>query len=296
MKTPLVSVICLCYNQKPFVGAAIRSVLSQTYKNIELIVVDDGSTDGSKEKIQEVLKDTSVRFINLEQNIGNCSAFNKGFTASKGNYIIDLAADDILLPVRIEQGINDFANAHENNGVHFSDAFVINAKGETLHTHYKRNAEGHIIENIPSGDIYLLLITRYFISPPTMMIKRHVLEQMGGYDESLYYEDFDFWIRSSRKYRYLFNKAPLVKKRVLKNSHSSSQFAFRSKHLTTTYKVCEKIFSLNKTREEDEALIKRCKYEIRQCLRTLNFGLIPKYNQLKRQTYRRLSSASNMDK
>ena len=293
---PLVSVICLCYNQKAYVGAAIRSVLSQTYKSTELIVVDDGSTDGSKEVIRELLKDTDIAFIDLGENMGNCKAFNQGFRISKGDFIIDLAADDLLLPGRIEEGVNDFARFPGKAGVHFSDAFLINSEGGSIDTHYRRDASGTMIDEVPSGNIYRHLISRYFISPPTMMIRREVLEILEGYDESLTYEDFDFWIRSSREFDYIFNKAPLVKKRILKSSHSRAQYALRNKHQHTTYRVCEKIFDLNRTADEDMALIGRCHYEIRQCILTLNLELIPGYLHLRKKTYRRLSSASSIDK
>lgn len=292
---PLVSVICLCYNQNPFVGAAIRSVLSQTYKNVELIVVDDGSTDGSQETIKEAIQ-AKGHFVALRENLGNCKAFNQGFLLSRGDFIIDLAADDLLLPGRIEEGIRDFGRAGPKAGVHFSDAFLIDKSGNILDTHYKRDPSGELQKEVPSGDIYLHLISRYFISPPTMMFRRAVLEKLGGYDESLTYEDFDFWIRSSRDFHYTLNKAPLVKKRLLKGSHSTTQTAFRNRHQLTTYKVCEKIFGLNRSDAEDRALIIRCRYEIRQCIRTLNLELIPNYYRLLQRTYRRLSSASSIDK
>lgn len=296
MPPPLVSIICLCYNQAPFVKAAIQSVWTQTYENLELIVVDDASTDDSKKIINDLIKGKGIRFIDLKSNLGNCAAFNLGFKESKGEFVIDLAADDLLLPARIEAGIHDFATAPENAGVHFSDAFLINSRDEVLGTHYPRDENGQLLEKPPEGNIYQELISRYFICPPTIMTKREVLEQLNGYDEALLYEDFDFWIRSSRTFEYIFNKAPLVKKRNVKNSHSSSQFAFRSKHLDSTYKVCRKIFELNKTLEEDKALINRINYEMRQCLKTFNFGLLPKYRRLKGAVYRRLSSPSSIER
>lgn len=277
---PLVSVICLCYNQKAWVEEAIRSVLSQTYPKIELIVVDDGSKDGSQEVIKEVLAGKSVRFLPLPQNEGNCRAFNEGFRVSKGELIIDLAADDVLLPNRVELGVQAFSEYTNKAGVHFSDAFLCDEKGRILRTHFLRNADGQISEVIPQGDVYETLIQKYFICPPTMMIRRAVLEQLGGYDESLSYEDFDFWIRSSRDFTYLFHKAPLVKKREVPNSHSASQRKLRNSHQASTFRVCEKILPLNRTKAEDRALIRRCAYEIRQCVRTLNWGLVMSYLRL----------------
>ncbi len=282
--TPLVSVICLCYNQKPFVEEAIRSVLTQTYENIELIIIDDASNDGSIEKIHHLTQNLSnVRTFFLAENMGNCKAFNVGLKESTGDFIIDLAADDILLPVRVEEGIKDFASVGSDYGIHFSDAFIINKQGKIQQTHFSRNHEGQLVEIVPSGDLYEVLIRKYLICPPTMMIKKRVFDELNGYDESLSYEDFDFWIRSSRNYKYLFNKAPLVKKRIIKDSLSSLQSSFFNRHQRSTLKVCEKILALNKTPQEHRALIKRCNYEIRQCLRTGNIGLIPKYEAIKRK-------------
>ncbi len=274
---PLVSIICLCYNQKKFVQEAIQSVLGQSYRNIELIIVDDASTDGSQEEILDTIQGTDIHFIALEQNIGNCAAFNIGFRASTGQYLIDLAGDDILLPIRVELGIMDFAQAKPNVGVHFSDAFIVDETGEMLTTHHRRNVDGHILEHIPTGDIYLHLIKKYFICPPTMMIKRDVLESLDGYDDSLKYEDFDFWIRSARRWEYVFNKTPLVKKRVVKNSDSVNQFAIKSGHAHSTLTICTKIFQLNQSKKEDQALIWRCFYEIKLCIKTRHFGLIKAY-------------------
>lgn len=293
---PLVSIICLCYNQKAFVGQAIRSVRAQTYQNIELILVDDGSTDGSKDEIRELLAGTETRFIDLPKNIGNCAAFNQGYRASKGEYLIDLAADDLLLPTRVELGVRDFSQGAHNAGVHFCDAFLIKENGQTMGTHYSRNSEGRIIEQIPTGYIYQSLISRYFICPPTMMFRRSVLDALGGYDESLHYEDFDFWIRSGREFQYIFQPAPLVKKRLVKHSHSRRQSAFRSPHLSSTLRVCEKIYDLNKTDEEDRALLKRCQYEVGQCLKCFRIELIPAYLRLAQKTQRRLSSSSSMER
>lgn len=298
-KLPLVSVICLCYNHKKYVASAINSVLSQTYENIELIIVDDNSTDGSQNEITHIIADKKITFVALDQNIGNCAAFNKGLELCHGEYVIDLAADDMLMPMRVELGINDFLNASDKAGVHFSDAFLINEKGKPLDTHYARNADGQIIEQIPEGDIYMPLIHKYFICPPTMMMRKSILDELGGYDENLSYEDFDFWIRSSRRCEYIFNKAPLVKKRIIKGSHSTAQNSLLNTHQRSTYLVCKKIFNLNKYPEEYKFLIRRCFYEIRQCVRTLNFYLVPKYFKLikdSKAAYRRLSSPSSIDR
>ena len=270
-KSPLVSVICLSHNHADYVASSIQSVWDQTYEHVELIVVDDGSTDGSKEIIQEKLNETSTPFIDLPQPIGNCGAFNKGFFSSKGDYVIDLAADDLLLPNRIETGLDTFAN--KDIGVEFCDVINIDPDGNEIGRHFENT---YPLE----GDIYTELIQRYFISPPGMMIKREVLDELDGYDELLTYEDFDFWIRSSRNHLYGYTDEALVKKTILKDSLSSKQFRFRSRHQKSTLRVCQKIKKLNQTKEEDAALKKRCTYEIKQCLKQGNLGLIPSFLRL----------------
>lgn len=278
MNRPLVSVICLSHNHNEFVEESIQSVLDQDYENVELIVVDDGSTDGTKDRIEKMVSGTDIKFLSLQENVGNCTAFNRGFEQSSGEFLIDLAADDVLLKNRITEGLPTFSS--EEIGVNFCDAQLIDRSGQILGTHFKRNQEGLLEEHVHEGDMYEILIKRYFVAAPTMMMKREVLTELGGYDENLSYEDFDFWIRSSRNWQYKFTDKVLVKKRLLKNSHSTSQFRFLSRHQRSTLKVCKKIKGLNRSNSENQALKTRCKYEVRQCLRQCNWQLIPAFLSL----------------
>ena len=274
MPTPLVTVICLCYNHSKFVREAIESVLAQTYPSVQLLVVDDASTDGSTVIIRQLIEQhPAIEFIPLMQNVGNCKAFNKAFALAKGEYLIDLAADDVLLPERIALGVTALQQAGGNYGVHFSDAAWIDEAGKHLYFHSDRFP--HI--TIPQGDIYKELISRYFICPPTVIFTREVINSLGGYDESLTYEDFDFWIRSSRKFKYTYSPTVLVKKRASENALAKEQFVQFSKHSRTTFKVCEKILMLNKTLEEQKALSGRILYEIKLNLRLLNFRTVIRY-------------------
>src|SRR5258705_6164145 len=109
MELPLVSVICLCYNHARFVSEAIGSVQRQTYSRIQLVVVDDASADKSAQVIRESIRNCpEIIFLSLPQNLGNCRAFNKGLAVSTGSFIIDLAADDVLMPYRVQAGLNAF--------------------------------------------------------------------------------------------------------------------------------------------------------------------------------------------
>ena len=277
MSNVLVTVICLCHNQKDFVLEALDSVMKQRHQPVQLIVVDDASTDGSKEVIQGfILKNKEVIHIDLFENLGSCKAFNRALSFANGEYIIDLAADDILLPNRIEFGLQEFSKASPKTGVHFSDAELIDKSGNHLSYHSDRFP--HV--SIPQGNIYKDVIQRYFICSPTMMFKKRVIDSLEGYDENLSYEDFDFWIRSSRNYEYIYSPEVLLKRRVLKNSLASKQFALRSRHQQSTYQVCEKILSLNSNTDEKKALEKRLLYEIKLNFRLLNWGLCLQYIRL----------------
>jgi glycosyltransferase involved in cell wall biosynthesis len=277
MSLPRVTVICLCYNQARFVREAILSVLSQTYSEIQLLVVDDASTDNSVSVIKEcVASYPQINFIPLSKNSGNCKAFNLALLEAEGEFVIDFAADDVLLPDRISRGVAALTSAGDLYGVNFTDAEWIAEDGRGLYRHSVRFP--HKI--IPEGDVYKDLVERFFICSPTMMFRRKVIESLGGYDESLSYEDFDFWIRSSRNFYYCYTPEVLVKKRIVRNSMSQIQFRVFSPQLRSTLVVCEKIMALNKNRGEQKALAKRILYEMGVCLRLLNLPLAFTYWRL----------------
>jgi glycosyltransferase involved in cell wall biosynthesis len=272
MSYPLVSIICLCYNHERFIKEALDSVLAQTYPNIEIIIVDDSSTDSSVSFIREYCKAyPHIRFISTETNIGNCAAFNKGWHNTKGEFIIDFATDDILLPNRVEKQVAAFKQLDETYGVVYTDALYINDAGEPLQYHCKHDSKGKLISFAPSGDIFKELLLKYFICPPTMMMRRSVFEKLKGYDESLAYEDFDFWVRSSRYYKYYFLDTVTTQRRVHNASLSQGFYKPGNKLLRSTLQVCEKAVALVQTVKEKQALIKRLRYEARHAYLTNNY-------------------------
>ena len=113
--SPLVTVICNCYNQELYVWEALESVAKQSYTNIELIVINNGSSDYSFDVIKNFfLQYPETVFINLPTTISHNKAFNLAFKKSKGNFLIDLSADDRLLPDCIEKQVNFFLCQYEN--------------------------------------------------------------------------------------------------------------------------------------------------------------------------------------
>jgi hypothetical protein len=133
--------------------------------------------------------------------------------------------------------------------------------------------------------VYADLLSRYFICAPTMMIRKSVLDELGGYNEELSYEDFDFWIRSSRKYLYAFSDDILVKKRNLPNSLSKQQYRRNSKHFESTYTVCKMAVSLNRNAVEHKALRRRILYEAKMCAKNFKLIILIKYLSLMLRSY-----------
>lgn len=260
MKNPLVSVICLCYNQYRFIEAALDSVVNQSYPNLEIIIVDDASTDNSQLVIDEWIgRHQDVVFIKNEQNMGSTTSFNKGLSLSNGEFVIDLSGDDVLNINRIEKQIIFFRQQGPGVGVIYSNAQYIDEKGRDLDVHFDRPTM------IPyEGDIYQKLIDTYFIPTPTMMIRKSVFDELDGYDENLFYEDFDFWVRSSRNWAYAYQSEILTSIRLVDGSQSKGYSDKNNPGMMSTLEVCKKIVRLNKDVNEDAALVNRLKYEIRQ--------------------------------
>ena len=265
MEKPLVSVICLCYNHQRFVREAVESVLKQSYNNIQIIIADDASTDNSVQEIKALKAEyPSVELLLLPNNLGNCKAFNKALMLARGEFIIDFATDDLMMPSRIERQIGFFQRLDSTVGVIYTDAAYITESGEFIRNHFEYLFEKGLITDIPKGDVYRDVLTTYFIPGPTMIIRREVFAALNGYDETLSYEDFDFWVRSSRIYRYAYLDERLTSIRKLKSSMSTGWYVPGDKQLHSTYLVCRKAQQLNRDNGDKQALTIRVRYEFRQ--------------------------------
>ncbi|MBN8822516.1 MULTISPECIES: glycosyltransferase [unclassified Spirosoma] len=276
-----VTVICICYNHRKYVKQALQSVLQQTYLHIELIVIDNGSSDDSDEQISSFIEQhPSVRFIKNTTNLGLNRAFNQGLSTAKGSYIIDLSADDVLLPDRVAKQVALFEQLPDFYGVVFSNACFINAAGKQTGTHYPVDSRGYTTVQIPTGDVFGAVLASYFICTPTMLIRRSIFDRLGGYDEALSYEDFDFWVRSSRFCHYAYLDEVLTLKRELPDSLSSQILQRRNQLLPSTLIVCQKAFELCQTTGEFDALAGRLSTFIRKAFYTEQFALVHQFYRL----------------
>ncbi|GAB3956782.1 hypothetical protein GCM10028805_47580 [Spirosoma harenae] len=279
--SPLVSVICICYNHQDFVLESLQSVINQTYSPIELIVIDNGSTDQSVEYITKFIQQhPTTLFIKNPVNLGLTRAFNQGLQLARGQFIIDLSADDVFLPTRIAKQVLLFNQLPNSYGVIFSNAAYINTNGQQIGFHYPVDSQGRACKAVPTGHVFKDILKAYFICSPTMMIRRNVLTQLGGYDESLFYEDFDFWVRSSKYYQYAYQDEILTLKRQLSNSLSAQISLPSNSLLLSTYIVCRKAYDLCETSDEYRILANRIQTFIRKAFYVGQFDLAGQFGML----------------
>ncbi|WP_281613479.1 glycosyltransferase [Flammeovirga sp. SubArs3] len=274
--TPLVTVICLSYNQEKFVEKTLLSIKQQNYSNIEIIIVDDASNDDSVNVILSTLQkyDITATFIQLEENKGNCKAFNKALSLSKGEYIIDLAADDILLPNRIKDDVGKFQQCSDEFAAVFSDISTIDENDKLLApSYFKRDAQGALLLDVIEGDVYERVLSNPpLFSAPTITFKAKYLLEIGGYDETLAYEDFDIWIRLARKYKFAFYDEINTQKREVRHSLGKQFYKKRGNQLLrSTLRICLKAKDLNRNRKEDLSLANSVRYHAQLAFFTKNY-------------------------
>lgn len=185
---PLVSVIIPTYNRTDLVRRAVKSVLKQSYKNIEIIVVDDASEKDIESSVCEL---GEVRYFKNEENRGPCYSRNFGIKVSNGKYINFLDDDDILFPDKIEKQVGLFEESKDKMlGM------------VTCHARDERSGKEMVKYNKVKGNIYKELLYSFVVSGiETMLFKKNAVEKVGGYDENLQSsQEYDLLIRIAEFY------------------------------------------------------------------------------------------------
>jgi len=187
---PLVSVVIPVYNCERYVLSALESIVNQSYKNIEIIVVDDKSTDNSLKIIKSVSsKDKRVVVLELPKNCGVSGARNKGIVVSRGEYYASMDADDIAVPSRIEKQVA-FLEGNPNIAFVGLQIQIIDESGRIIgNRNYPTNIK----------DVYKRILLGNPFPGPGLLIRNSVLKELGGYNENLpVCEDYDLCLRLLR--------------------------------------------------------------------------------------------------
>lgn len=183
---PLVSVLIASFNHKAYIKETIRSVLGQTYRNVELIVIDDGSVDGSQVLLEKLSQEKGFTYLDQE-NAGLTATLNRAFSLSRGEYIAVLGSDDIMMLDRLEKQVA-FMEAR-------SDIYVTG--GNIL----KIDGDGLLYPNQDSmqpyrefGFLELFKNSRNAPAAPTALIRRTAIEKVGGWRGDIQLEDLYMWL------------------------------------------------------------------------------------------------------
>jgi len=255
MTNSRVSIIIPAYNAADYLKEAVDSVLAQTYKNIEIIVVDDGSTDDTRSALESYVASGKIKYI-YQKNKGLAGARNTGIKNASGKYVAFLDADDLFLPDKVAEQ----ARALEENpgyGVCYSDLLHFSEDGKVYHHRY----------NYPSGDIFEQLLHRQFVNPLTVVARRELFTKYGFFDESLRRsEDWDLWLRLARagvKFYFLDERLARYRVRSVGNLSSlASEPEMKEKNLELFSRLGRELSSEEWSRYRFDEILKKLRLKV----------------------------------
>ena len=209
----VISVITPTYNRARFLPAAVASVLSQTFGDFELIIVDDGSEDNTPDVLKPFLADRRVRYV-YQENQGQSHARNLALKQATGDFIAFLDSDDVWAPDKLEKQLAVFRANPEVDIVHGDEA-TINEQGSVVSLQNMRRYSGRITR-------YLLADNS--VSITTALVRRRCFDEMGGFDTSVgVADDYELWLRFSARYCYQYEPGIVASYRVMADQISSDK-------------------------------------------------------------------------
>ena len=190
---PRVTIIVPTHNRANLLPKAISSALSQTFTNFELLILDDASTDTTRQMAESFLKDSRVRLISHPKNIGITANRNYGLGIAQGEYIAMLDSDDVWLSDNKLKRQVELLESHEEIGMVGTFARKIDAQGKEI---------GNITSRLANSSIRRNMMCRNQFTQSSVMIRKKVLDEVGWYDENLpIWEDYELWLRIGISYQ-----------------------------------------------------------------------------------------------
>lgn len=219
---PLVSIVIPCYNHEKYIEECLKSLIGQSYKNIEILLIDDCSLDESVAKIETWIgaleeRFTRVLFIRNKENLGVVKSINTMIGHSNGKYVKLLASDDMLFPGAIKDLVA-YLEMHETYGAVYSNHIICGADDKyDVKCLQKKEVKK---SPAPLPDMPQALYEDDFIIVPTTLIRKGVYDKVGLHDENLQIEDWEFWIRTSFSFPIGYLDGTTAIYRVVQNSLS----------------------------------------------------------------------------
>jgi glycosyltransferase involved in cell wall biosynthesis len=227
--SPLVSVVIPAYNAEAFIQKTLTSVLSQTYKNLEILVIDDGSTDRTVEIVEAMAEgDRRIRLLQ-QSNSGVAAARNLGIKHAKGEFIAPLDADDIWYPQNIEKQVQCFLESNANVGLVYSWSADVDDQDIPTGTFHTAQIE---------GKVYSTLLCHDFLgNASSSLIRRTCFQKVGLYNcqfreqNAQGCEDWDLYLRIAEQYQFRVVPEVLVGYRKIQSSMSCNYRSMANSHL-----------------------------------------------------------------
>jgi glycosyltransferase involved in cell wall biosynthesis len=253
IEKPLVSVVIPYYNGERFIEEAVGSVIRQSYRNWELLLVDDGSQEKPEKILAKYGYDKRFRYIRHEYNKGIAATRNTGMRAAKGEYIAFLDQDDIWLNDKLKKQIKVFMLATDNPGMVCTGMYFVDSRGVIFS---RFNGYDDKNQNKMIKDMFFSSKN----SGSIMMIKKQCVNETGFFDENFYaYDDFDYWMRTAKKFKIKYLNLPFVKKRFHESNTSLDNLSVFPDTLKAYYNACQIHPFLNKYKNKKIAHT-YCKY------------------------------------
>lgn len=220
----MVSVGVPNFNYSHYIIGSLNSIVNQTYQNIELIIVDDVSTDNSVAVIEDWIKKytgpVKINFIKNTKNGGLTKVCNQILQSANGKYFQTLDADDLLLPTKIEKQVR-LLEASKNTALIYSNIGIIDEGGKIINSDYLGHI-GYDKNNMPQGNIFEKLFDFNFIPLPSALINTEYARKVGGFDETLQVQDYYLWLKLSEQFEtiYLAENTALYRQHAYSMSNS----------------------------------------------------------------------------
>jgi glycosyltransferase involved in cell wall biosynthesis len=215
VSAPLVSVMMPAFNHERFVARAVESVWNQTHSNIELLVIDDGSTDRTLEVLRMLAKESPVPMrIETQSNQGIAATLNRLIDQARGEWLTLLSSDDYYAPEFIERNLAEVERLGRDDIVLHSNAFLVEANDRVTGIFSEiattRPLQGQAFDLVVSGGGHMI--------PCTMFVRRALLVEAGGFDPTMVAEDADLQLRLARRAEFHYIDEPIFYSRYTPGS------------------------------------------------------------------------------
>ncbi len=229
---PLVTAIIPVYNHEKYVAESIRSIIQQTYRNIELIVINDGSSDKSHERVLALVEECKQRFVRFEyinrENIGVSATLNQALSMARGEYLTVHDSDDIALPERTALLVDALEAKDHSYAAAFGNALFIDEKSRRV----RLNKHGGIFEDTSGRaydnfvDFYMkhrhfnykgenfgsykTLVVGNYLPSMSSIVRTAAISEVGGWTARNVIEDWEMWLKLSKKFKLLYVDQPMA--------------------------------------------------------------------------------------